>query len=124
MLAKVVDKELNVQHRLFDLQEIVGKTSLEKAARMDAGIHAFCRGRANAMEALRGRIIAYCTDGEPAEMLAPQVAKAKGVLPNLQLQWRCSLHAAQRSLEAAVSRSEASPEVPGSLNLGSELKSL
>ena len=79
--------------------------ALDKQVAMDQSLNQFCKEgpggcqlKKDILEIWRG----FAADGERAEPLAAEFAKASGAAPKLRAITRCNMHAEQRSLENAL----------------------
>jgi len=92
---------------LFGAQLIHESSSeaLDKKRAMRTAIKEFCKagpGRSELEKNLLAIWKGFTADGEAAEPLAAEFAKASGAAPELRAITRCNMHAEQRSMESAL----------------------
>ena len=81
------------------------KQALDKKNAMLTSIESFCHdgpGKSEMKQTLLSIWKGFAADGEAAEPLAAQFAKASGAAPALRVIVRCNMHAEQRSMENAL----------------------
>lgn len=104
IFLKGVTTEWEVKKLFVDVwpSDSKGKTGLGKAEQCLDVVLKYCGGDASLASQLRQSVIAWCTDGEAAEVLAGTLSKPHGVFPKLVTTYRCMLHSSQRTMEKCL----------------------
>ena len=120
VMLKMVLKDYTVQPRLFALvnDDEGDKSALSKVALADRLIREFSLGNADLEAAVRQSVKAggfrvwghsedmlwqaWCCDGEPAELAAGHLARARQTMPKLLAVQRCFMHITQKSMEKSL----------------------